>query len=199
VSAYDEFTQGARFKGADLAPFSFVVRRFNMTWVTTGDAAGAPASFNADHTVTDRPGWTPHTYDLRVNHPLQVDGTSVFLVGHGYAPQITVRDGRGSVAFSGPVVFLPQDGSFTSFGVVKVPDARPAQLGFEGYFFPTAALDAQERPYSAFPAPNNPVLSLIGYRGNLSMNSGVPQSVYVLDKRHLESFKLPGGKSRGVV
>jgi cytochrome c biogenesis protein len=196
VSAYDDFNGGARFKESDLAPFSFVVRRFNMTWVTSGEAAGAPASFDADLAVTDRPGATPRAYDLRVNHPLQVDGTSVFLVGHGYAPLITVRDGRGRVAFSGPVVFLPQDGSFTSFGVVKVPDARPAQLGFEGYFFPTAALDTQGRPYSAFPAANNPVLTLIGYRGDLGLNSGVPQSVYVLDKRQLRSFKLPGGAPR---
>jgi cytochrome c biogenesis protein len=196
VSAYDDFDRGARFKESDLAPFSFVLRRFNMTWVTSGEAAGAPASFDADLDVIDRPGATPRGYDLRVNHPLQVDGTSVFLVGHGYAPLITVRDGWGRVAFSGPVVFLPQDGSFTSFGVVKVPDARPAQLGFEGYLFPTAALDTEGRPYSAFPAANNPVLTLIGYRGNLGLDSGVPQSVYVLDKRQLQSFKLPGGAPR---
>ena len=93
----------------------------------------------------------------------------MFLVGHGYAPVITVRDGDGHVAYSGPVIFLPQDGSFTSFGVVKAPDAQPTQLGFEGYFFPTAALGPGETPYSAFPGALNPVLSLVGYHGDLGL------------------------------
>ena len=106
--------------------------------------------------MTPQPGATPYDYDLRVNHPLQVGGVSVFLVGHGYAPVITVRDGDGDVAFSGPVIFLPQDGSFTSFGVVKAPDARPAQLGLEGYLFPTATLGPGMTPYSAFPGPRQP-------------------------------------------
>ena len=72
-----------------------------------------------------------------MNHPLSLDGGSVFLVGHGYAPLVTVRDGEGNVAYKGPAVFLPQDSSFASFGVIKVPDALPEQLGFEGLFLPT--------------------------------------------------------------
>ena len=31
-------------------------------------------------------------YDIRVNHPLKVDGANTYLIGHGYAPRITVRD-----------------------------------------------------------------------------------------------------------
>ncbi|MGI8612641.1 MAG: cytochrome c biogenesis protein ResB, partial [Nocardioidaceae bacterium] len=64
-----------------------------------------------------------------VNHLLDVDGSSVYLVGQGYAPEVTVRDGKGDVVFSGAVPFLPEDASYTSSGVVKVPDAQPAQLG----------------------------------------------------------------------
>ena len=48
-------------------------------------------------------------YDLKVNHPLTIGDTEVFLIGHGYAPVITVRDGEGDVVYSGPTVFLPTD------------------------------------------------------------------------------------------
>ncbi len=193
---YDDFTPGARFQPADLAPFSVTVNQFAVRWQRTGPGRGTPVAFDAHLSVRNAPSDRPYTYDLQVNSPLQVDGTSVFLVGHGYAPEVTVRDGHGDVAYSGPVIFLPQNGSFVSFGVVKVPDAIPTQLGFEGYFFPTAAISPQGQPYSAFPAANNPVLSLIGYRGNLGMNSGAPQSVYVLDKQQLRPITRPEGKPR---
>jgi cytochrome c biogenesis protein len=155
-------------------------------------------TFDADLSVVDKPGDPAHSYDLRVNHPLEVDGTSVYLVGHGYAPRVTVRDGDGRVAFSGPVIFLPQDSSFISYGVVKVPDAAPEQLGFEGYFFPTASL-CDGQPCSTFPDADNPVLSLVAYRGNLGIDDGAAQSVYVLDKDKLKPFTTPGGKPRALL
>ena len=57
--------------------------------------------------------------------------------------------------FDDTVVFLPQDGNFTSTGVVKAPDAEP-QLGLTRSFAPTAALDAVPGPHSTFPAPDDP-------------------------------------------
>ncbi len=69
-----------------------------------------------------------------------VDGVSVYLIGHGYAPEFTVTDGTGNVVFSGPVPFIPVEQSgLTSEGVIKVPDATPTQLGFAGVFLPSAA------------------------------------------------------------
>jgi cytochrome c biogenesis protein len=165
---------------------------FEVEWKRAGAGAGTPLSFHAILNVVDEPGAEPREYDLRVNHPLTVDGTSVYLVGHGYAPRVTVRDGDGNVAFSGPVVFLPQDGSFLSYGVIKVPDAAPAQLGFEGYFFPTGRLTPEGQPYSAFPDADHPVLSLIPYRGDLGLDSGLAQSVYVLDKDRLQQINEEG-------
>jgi cytochrome c biogenesis protein len=193
---YDDFASGGRFSSTDLAPFAFTVDRFAVAYDRHGPGRGTPTRFDAQLSVVDRPGEQARRYDLRVNHPLQVDGTSVYLVGHGYAPVVTVRDGRGDVVYSGPVVFLPLDGSFTSYGVIKAPDASPTQLGFEGYFFPTARLGPDNRPVSAFPAPDNPVLSLIGYHGNLGLDSGSAQSVYELDKSALTSYKLADGKPR---
>jgi cytochrome c biogenesis protein len=60
---------------------------------------------------------------------------------------------------------------------VKAPDAN---LGFMGVFVPTA-IDNDGTLESVFPGANYPVVSLIGYSGNLGENSGVPQSVYTLD------------------
>jgi len=67
-----------------------------------------------------------------------------------------------------------------SDGVVKAPNAAPVQLGFMGVFVPTAVAPGGTLQ-SAFPAAENPAVSLIGYTGNLGLNSGQPQSVYQLD------------------
>ena len=92
---------------------------------------------------------------IEVNYPLTVAGVKVFLVGHGYAPEFIVRDGAGDVVFDDAVVFLPQDGNFTSTGVIKVPDSTP-QLGFQGIFLPTSAIDDIRGPHSVFPEPDDP-------------------------------------------
>ena len=112
----------------------------------------------------------------------------MFLVGHGYAPVVTVRDGQGNVAYQGPVVFLPQDARSRSFGVIKVPDAQPEQLGFEGLFLPTYGFTMQRGPFSQFPDALDPVLSLTPYHGDLGLDAGKPQSVYSLDKSKLKPF-----------
>ncbi|MGI8576820.1 MAG: cytochrome c biogenesis protein ResB [Nocardioidaceae bacterium] len=196
LTQYDEFSPGGWFNTANLAPFTFQLKSFDVQYKRFGESRGAPLTFSAHLAVTNKLGESPYNYDLQVNHPLNVDGASVFLVGNGYAPVVTVHDGAGNVAFSGPVIFLPQDPSFTSYGVIKVPDAQPKQLGFEGYFFPTADITSQGQPYSAFPDADNPVLSLIAYHGDLGLNTGTPQSVYVLDKRGLTSYKMADGRPR---
>ena len=123
-----------------------------------------------------------------MNHPLNTDGTDVFLVGHGYAPVVTVRGGDGKVAYRGPVVFLPQDSSFASYGVIKVPDAGPEQLGFQGLFLPTYGFTMSRGPFSQFPDALDPALSLVPYHGDLGLDSGKPQSVYQLDKSKLKTY-----------
>ncbi len=113
----------------------------------------------------------------------------MFLVGHGYAPTIKITDRTGRVVFDDSVVFLPQDGNFTSSGVVKVPDASP-QLGFTAIFLPTAERDPVRGGFSSFPAATNPELFLSVWRGDLGLDSGRPQSVYRLDTAKMTRLGL---------
>jgi cytochrome c biogenesis protein len=104
---------------------------------------------------------------------------------------VIVRDARGRVVFDDSVVFLPQDGNFTSAGVVKAPDARP-QLGLRGLFLPTATVDPERGPVSLFPAPDDPALFLSAYTGDLGLDEGTPQSVYELETGEMRQLGLRG-------
>jgi len=198
LSQYDDFRPGGLFKADDLAPFDFTVTDFDVTFITEGREAGMAHKFSAGLDYRTSPTSADEHTRISVNHPLNVDGTKVYLISHGYAPHITVRDGEGQIAYSGPVVFLPEDSTFRSFGVVKVPDAQgpdgPTQLGFEGEFYPTYAFTDATGPFSAFPDAKNPALSLLAYQGDLGLDSGVPQSVYSLDKDDLKPIRKADGK-----
>src|SRR5262249_37086186 len=92
-----------------------------------------------------------------------------------------VRDGTGRVVYDGPVTFLGMDANFTSNGAIKVPDAKPKGLGFQGWLLPTAVQLPGSMPASVFPAAQNPKLILAAYAGDLGMNGSGSQSVYSLD------------------
>ncbi|WP_278258294.1 cytochrome c biogenesis protein ResB [Nocardioides convexus] len=192
--SYDDFAPGGFFRDTSLDPFSLQLDDFKASFLQTGPSVGQPTAFSADVTYRSRPGASDEKATLKVNHPLTVDDTSVFLVGNGYAPVITVRDGNGEVAYSGPTVFLPENPSYASWGVVKVPDAAPTQLGFEGEFLPTYGKDLTGRVVSRFPDALAPTLSLTPFVGDLGLGSGVPQSVYALNKTSLRAVKGKGGK-----
>ncbi|HET9654191.1 MAG TPA: cytochrome c biogenesis protein ResB [Kineosporiaceae bacterium] len=185
---YDSFSAGPRVDSGNLPPFWFRLNAMHVRFEegAVGSQFGAPRSFGADLTVKDSPDAAEHTQTVEVNEPLDVNGTRVFLSGNGYAPVITVKDGTGNVVKSGPVVFLPRDGNYTSLGVVKVSDARPRQLGLRGFFLPTAVFDPMMGPISIFPDAKKPLLVLTAYvsrpgEDGLGVNSGAPQSVYVLN------------------
>jgi cytochrome c biogenesis protein len=207
ASALDEIHLGRLVTDADLGPFTITLYHFSASYITSGPQEGQPVSFDAQISYTARPGGPARTDDLQVNHPLSVDGAKVYLIGHGYAPVFRVTDARGQVVYDQATPFIaatPEN--FLSDGVVKVPDAQPEQLGFSGVFVPTA-VDIDGTLQSAFPAADNPAVSLIAYAGNLGMNSGPPQSVYELDTAGMrrltadpqlllpgQSLKLPDGQ-----
>ncbi|MGS2977400.1 cytochrome c biogenesis protein ResB, partial [Escherichia coli] len=70
---------------------------------------GQALDYTATMQVTPGPGEATYQDTIKVNDPLTVDGVRVFLVGNGYAPNITVTDGEGDVAYSGPVIAQIQD------------------------------------------------------------------------------------------
>ena len=193
LTQYDDFTAGAAFGDADLEPFSLVVRDFDVAFETGPVQNGAARLFRADVEVVDAPGAAPRQETLEVNKPLEINGTTVHLIGHGYAPKVTITDGDGNVAFSGPVVFLPQDGNFTSAGAIDAPDAGPQRLGFEGFFLPTAVTTQGSAPTSIFPDAFNPALFLNGWYGPEKVETGEPSNVYSLDTTGLEPIAGEGG------
>ena len=193
VSQYDDFKPGGAFSTNNLRPFNFTVNNFHVTFIREGRGAGAASNFYANLTVRT-PNAKPKSERISVNHPLSMNGNQVFLLGHGYAPHITVRDGDGQVAYSGTTIFLPEAQDLTSFGVVKAPDAQPTQLALEGEFYPTYAFTMKTGPFTAFPDARNPAISMLAYQGDLGMNTGTPQSIYKIDKTNMRVIKRSDGK-----
>ncbi len=199
LSQYDDFEAGSFFDIGDLEPFDFTVDGFEVKFLEEGRQAGMAQQFEADVTYRSAPGAEQQQREVAVNHPLSIDDTDVFLIGHGYAPNITVRNTDGSIAYSGPVVFLPEDTTFRSFGVVKVPDAEQAgggtaQLGLEGEFYPTYGFTDESGPFSAFPDSKNPAISMLAWTGDLGLDAGGSQSVYALDKDGLDPLLRSDGQ-----
>ncbi len=180
TAQFDSFAPGRLFGPESLPPFSLTLDAFSADFQRGGQQDGAPRLFRADVTLVPRPGESAQQRRIEVNEPLEVDGVKIFLVGHGYAPTLSVRTKAGDVVFRDSVVCLPQDAGFTSTCVVKVPDVSP-QLGLTGFFLPTAALDQVRGPYSRFPAPDDPALFLAAWQGDLGLDGGRPQSVYKLE------------------
>ncbi|MDT0442118.1 cytochrome c biogenesis protein ResB [Streptomyces johnsoniae] len=190
---YDDYESGTLFDVNDLEPFGFRLDAFHADFSRERVDLGTPTEFRADITYWDAEGnETPA--EVEVNDPLHVGDSRVRLLGHGYAPVVTVTDAEGNVAFSGPVPFIPQDNALTSTGVIKVsdyvgPDGERDQLGFQGFFNPTYAIDEVRGPHSTFPEPDLPVLTLNAFHGDLGINSGLPQNVYQLDTTNMEQLQ----------
>jgi cytochrome c biogenesis protein len=203
LTQYDAWGGGRLSSAENLPEFSFTLESFNVEFERDNAQAGAPRLFEANM-VVDRPGEEGSVAHLvQVNEPLVIDSAKVFLVGHGYAPHMIVRDSTGQVVLDDAVVFLPQDGNFTSTGVVKVPDSDP-QLGFRGLFLPTSAITKEFGPHSIFPAPDDVSVFLGAWEGDLGLDDGIPQSIYTLNVDDMtqlgleslrvgQSWQLPDG------
>lgn len=188
LGSYDSFNPGRWFRQSDLQGYNLTLDKFTTTYEEKNlDALGQALDYSATVTSQEK-GQAPKTSRIGVNDPLSVGGTNVYLLGNGYAMQVTVRDGKGNVAFQDVVPFLPEDANYTSTGVIKVPDASPSQLGMVGFFYPTASKLSTGAFASAYPDAQNPLLTLQVYRGDLGLDSGVPQSVYSLDTSGLEQI-----------
>lgn len=181
VVDYDTFENGSLFSPSSLVPFSMTLDSFDAQFAMDAVAFAQSRDFTANVTVRN-PDGTSEQEQIKVNHPIVAGGAKIYLQGNGYAPEITIHDAEGQVAFAGRVPFLPEDTLYTSRGVVKVPDTSPGldQIGLVGYFLPTAEID-EVGARSTFPQPINPLLVLEVYRGDLGLDEGMPQNVYRLN------------------
>ncbi len=193
VVNYDVLRPGPWVDTEKLPPFSVSIDRLEVRFETSANQRGAPREFKADITAQARPGAPTAAGTIEVNHPLEVDGVKVYLLGNGYAPVITVRDSRGDAVYSDATVFPPQDSTYVSQGVVRAVGARPQQLGVQGVLLPTAARGAP-RPTSLFPDALDPVLLIGVYQGDLGLgSSSPPRSVYQLDTSRMTQLRTPAG------
>ena len=162
---YTSFNPGRFVDTEHLPPYSLSLDSFEVSYVPVGQAGQGMAGDFAANLTTREPGHDPEQKTVRVNHPLDMAGDRVYLMGNGYAPTITVRNPAGDVVFREDVEFLPQDANMTSQGVIKIADGltengAPTQLGLVGFFYPTAATLHTGALTSAYPALANPVLTL---------------------------------------
>ncbi|TDQ54881.1 cytochrome c biogenesis protein ResB [Actinorugispora endophytica] len=208
LPSYDAFHPGSAVDPSGIQPFWLRVDDFDASFIEEGDLSGQASSFSADVTYREGPDSPERTHVLEVNHPLEVDGAQVYLLGHGYAPTFRVTDADGQVVFDQPVPFLDRGtANLTADGVVKVPDIAPEQLGFTAVFLPSAASGENGDLVSDFPDARNPVVVLKGFRGDLGLDSGNSQSVYQLYTEKMEeigdspalapgdSWELPDGSA----
>ncbi|RKR20827.1 cytochrome c biogenesis protein ResB [Arthrobacter oryzae] len=197
---YDQFSPGTNFQSSQLQPYSVQLDKFNITFDRESKGKfGQPIDFTAAVTTKENPGAPAKKEVLKVNDPLSLGGTSVYLTGNGYAPVVTVRDGAGNIAMQGPVVAKLQGENYYSSVVIKVPDAKPDQLAFAGFFLPTAFVTDKGVSFSGDPELINPQLTLNSYYGDLGLNAGSPQNVFELDVQKLTPLNARNLPTKGIV
>ena len=125
---YDSLNPGRFFRDSALEPYRIKLDDFDAEYELQNQSAiGQPVDYTA-RVTTSTPGNDDESQQIKVNEPLRIGGTDVYLLGNGYAPTITVRDPEGTVVWTDSVPFLPQDAMLTSLGVVKVPDGLANRL-----------------------------------------------------------------------
>ena len=203
-TSYDTLTYGKLYKDANLTSFMLTTDKFDAQYNLE---TSAPEDYTLEVSLLEENSSVVEKKTIKVNSPLTIGNTRIYLQANGYSPVVTVRDSKGNVAFQGPVPFLPQDSNLRSIGAIKVPDADP-QIGFIGSFVPTYVRDANGGgAMSAFPKALDPRLLLAAWTGDLGLDSGVPQSVYRIDTSKMlqvglkslkpgEIFEYPGGSIR---
>lgn len=199
AARYDTLQTGPWVDENSIDPFSLRIDRLDVEFETDAGGAqfGAPRLFEATATTTAEPGAPEEQQVFGVNDPLHFGGTSVFLLGNGYATVTSVTDGDGNSLGTFTTPFLPQDDNYSSTGAIKVPAADP-QLGFYGAFLPTLRFDEAAGPVSDFPGLVDPGLVLGVFEGNL-FPGGRPQSVYTLDTAEMEQVDTGDGSTSGLL
>jgi cytochrome c biogenesis protein len=187
VTEYDSWKPGRFAAEGKISPAPFCITR--MTKFTASySAQGEPLTFSADVTYRRNVDAPEQHTTIQVNHPLRIEGDRVYLIGHGFVPEVTVRMPNGKTVTKS-ANFVPTNVStYLSEGVIKFPDFTNANrsIGISGIFAPSPVLDGDV--VSSFsPRVDHPVLGVRVYRGNLNDN-GLPQSIYTLDTTRMKQI-----------
>ncbi|MFN8170739.1 MAG: cytochrome c biogenesis protein ResB [Candidatus Nanopelagicales bacterium] len=190
LTQYDAWGGGRFVDPSALPPFSFRSTRSTST-SKRSNQRGAPRLFAR---ARDMPGH-PHVPG-RVHHRRR-ERAAVGRRREGVprGPRLRpahfiVKDSTGAVVFDDSVVFLPQDGNFTSTGVIKVPDADPLAFGFGQCALP-ADRGGRRRagPHSTFPAADYPAF-VSAWTGDLGWTAVSREGVYSLDTSRMTQLGL---------
>jgi cytochrome c biogenesis protein len=185
-TSYDILGFGKYQAEDSLPPFSLTVKDFKAEYDPVTNAA---IDYELTVLTANPAGSNETTRVIKVNQPLTYGSTKIYLQANGYAPTVVVKDKSGKVIFDGPTTFLPQDGNLSSIGAIKIPDMQP-QIGFVASFLPTAARDPIRGGFSSYPEVLDPRLLLAIWKGDLGLDTGVPQSVYRIDTSKMERIGL---------
>jgi cytochrome c biogenesis protein len=185
-TSYDILGFGKYQSEDSLPPFSLTVKDFKAEYDPVTNAA---IDYELTVLTANPVGSAETNRIIKVNQPLTYGSTKIYLQANGYAPTVVVKDKTGKVIFDGPTTFLPQDGNLSSIGAIKIPDMQP-QIGFVASFLPTADRDPIRGGFSSYPEVLDPRLLLAIWKGDLGLNTGVPQSVYRIDTSKMERIGL---------
>jgi cytochrome c biogenesis protein len=189
-AAYDSWRPGRMAADGRIGPAPFCIDSLDR-FTAKYTADGEPSQFAADVTYSavrsDGTDGPIEHHRITVNHPLRLSGDRVYLINHGFAPQVTVRMPDGSVQHD-QATFLPTDPTtYYSEGAFQEQGKTGAKqdVGIEGFFAPTPVTNANGVITSAAPQASNPVLGVFVYQGTVNP-FGAPQSVYSLNKSQLK-------------
>ena len=205
LASYDSFNPGRFFTDSALTPYRIQLDSFEATYEEDNFSAyGQPIDYEATVTTTVR-GGESEQHRIKVNEPLSIGGTTAYLLGNGYAPQLVIRDPEGTAVFSQPVAFLPLDQNLFSRGIIKVPDGLDEQVGIQALLYPTTFPLANGTFTSSHPDLRDPTVSLEVYVGDLGLDGGQATNAYSLSTDELtqvagrdadvESIRLAPGET----
>nr|WP_132877710.1 cytochrome c biogenesis protein ResB [Tamaricihabitans halophyticus] len=196
VYAFDSFRPGLSVDGTELTPLCVKVNEFHPEYLPTGQPVQYHAKLEYQAGEDLETGtWRP--YDLEVNHPLRVEGDRVYLLDHGYAPIFTVTFPNGEKRTKNtqwrpvdPTTYLSEGAAkFDPPGITDPAERRKKQLAITGLFAPTAAFDGNVLS-SAFPDLRDPAVAVDIMQGDLGIDSGRGQNIFVIDQSQVDKGAL---------
>jgi cytochrome c biogenesis protein len=185
VTSYDSWRPGRLAAEGKVGPAPFCLDnldRFTAEYLPDGQ----PSKFAADVTYSVGTDGAPRHRVITENHPLRLEGDRLYLIGHGYAPKVTVRMPDGSVRHDQAAFIATQPATLLSEGAFQEQGKPGANqdIGIEGFFAPTPVDNGNGVITSAAPQVTDPVLGIFVYQGAVNP-TGAPQSVYSLNKAKL--------------